>query len=416
MSLTTWSSAAEDRFVALETPFTWVRLATIAGITAMYFTLGDRSQDRFALPVLAWSWAYNLFVLIHKPHQRYPHRKTRWWTAAFNVLTSVPWIAATGGIHSPYVPILYLATLSGNVRFPPREGAIVTLAFLVSYLAALLALRQLTVDPVALVFQMAFFASAALIGMVFSIVFLQQVERRLRVSEEAVRARDELISVAGHDLRTPVTAATLVLQLLQRELAKGAAPSVLAPRVNLAMHQVDKLGEMTGQLLDVSRIAAGRLTVALEQVDLGAVVCDVVARLFPPAPDAPLVAVKLDGSAVGRWDRGHLEQIASNLVANAVKYGRGKPVDVHVTRAGSTAKLEVSDHGMGIPPEEQEHIFARFHRAATTHRNARGVGLGLWITRNLVEALGGQIRVASAEEMGSTFTVELPLEGPTAAA
>jgi signal transduction histidine kinase len=415
MSRKTWSSAAEDRFVALETPFTWVRLATIAGITALYFTLGDRSLDRYALPVMGWAWAYNLFVLIHKPHHRYPHRWTRWWTAAFNVLTAVPWIAATGGIHSRYVPILYLATLSGNVRFPPREGAIVTLAFLVSYLTALLALGQLTVDPIALLFQMAFLVSAALIGMVFSIVFLQQVERRLRVSEEAVRARDELISVAGHDLRTPVTAATLVLQLLQRELAKSTAPSALAHRVNLAIHQVDKLGEMTGQLLDISRIAAGRLSVALEQVDLGAVVSDVVTRLFPPTPNMPPVAVKLDSPAVGRWDRGHLEQIASNLVGNAVKYGGGKPVDVHVSRAGSTAKLEVTDHGVGIPPEEQEKIFARFHRGATSRPKAPGVGLGLWITRNLVETLGGEIRVASAEDAGSTFTVELPLAGPTAA-
>jgi signal transduction histidine kinase len=415
VSRKTWSSAAEDRFVALETPFTWVRLVTIAGIAAMYFTLGDRSQDRYALPLLLWAWAYNLFVLIHKPHHRYRHRKTRWWTAAFNVLTAVPWIAATGGLRSPYVPILYLAVLSGNVRFPPREGAVVTLAFLVAYLATLLALGQLTLDPVALVLQLTFLASAALIGMVFSVVFLQQVERRLRVSEEAVCARDELISVAGHDLRTPVTAATLILQLLQRELAKGETPSALARRVDLAMHQVDKLGEMAGHLLDVSRIAAGRLTVALEQVDLGAVVCDVVARLFPPAPDAPPVAVKLDGPAVGRWDRGHLEQIASNLVGNAVKYGAGKPVDVHVTRAGSTAKLEVTDHGMGIPPEEQEQIFARFHRAPTTDRKAPGAGLGLWITRKLVEALGGEIRLASSEALGSTFTVELPLAGPTAA-
>src|SRR5262245_39564138 len=130
MSTSTWSDAAAERFVALETPFTYVRLATIAGITTLYFIAGDRSHDRFALPVLVWAWAYNLFVLFRKPHYRYPHRTTRWWTAAFNLLTSVPWIAATGGLYSPYVPILYLVVLSGNVRFPPLEGLVITLSFL----------------------------------------------------------------------------------------------------------------------------------------------------------------------------------------------------------------------------------------------------------------------------------------------
>jgi signal transduction histidine kinase len=415
MGTKTWSSAAEDRFVALETPFTWVRLATIAAITALYFGVGDRSHDRYALPIMVWAWAYNLFVLISQPHYRYPHRQTRWWTAAFNVLTSVPWIAATGGMYSPYLPILYLVVLSGNVRFPPREGVVITFAFVGSYLVSLWALAQLTADPVTLVFQLTFLTSAALLGIVFSVVFLKQVERRLRVSEEAVRARDELISFAGHDLKTPVTGARLVLQLLQRELAKGGDPHALEPRLDLALRQVDKLGEMSGQLLDISRVAAGQLSLALEQLDLGAVVRDVVSRLFPPAPDTPPVAVELEGPVVGHWDRAHLEQIASNLVANAVKYGNGKPVDVHVSRVGSTAEMVVVDHGMGIPPEEQEQIFARFHRGAGACGKGPGVGLGLWITRRLVEGMGGEIHVASARGEGSTFTVTLPLAGPTAA-
>jgi signal transduction histidine kinase len=415
MSSKIWSSAAEERFVALETPFTWVRLATIAAITALYFGVGERSHDRYALPVMIWTWAYNLFVLFHKPHHRYPHRTTRWWAAAFNLLTSVPWIAATGGLHSPYIPVLYLVILSGNVRFPPREGVVVTFAFVGSYLAVLLAMGQLTSDPVELALQMTFVVSAGLLGMVFSVVFLQQVERRLRVSEEAVRARDELISFAGHDLRTPLNGARLALQLLQRELVQGAEPSALGPRLDLVLHQLDKIGEMAGRLLDISRIAAGRLTVALELLDLGTVVRDVVVRLFPPTPGTPRVEVALGAPVIGRWDRGHLEQIASNLVGNAVKYGGGKPVDVRVSRVGDAAKLEVTDHGMGIAPNEHERIFARFHRGASAHSKGPGAGLGLWITRRLVEGMGGVIRVTSAGEVGSTFTVELPLAGPTPA-
>jgi signal transduction histidine kinase len=412
MSSSIRSSAAEERFVALETPFTWVRLATIAAVTTLYFVIGERSYDRYALLVMIWTWAYNLFVLFHKPHYRHPHRTTRWWAAAFNLLTSVPWIAATGGLHSRYIPVLYLVVLSGNVRFPPREGAVVALAFVGSYLAVLVAMGQLTSNPVELALQMTFVVSAGLLGMVFSVVFLQQVERRLRVSEEAVRARDELISVAGHDLRTPLNGAKLGLQLVKRELAQGAEPSALGPRLDLVLHQLDKIGEMSGRLLDISRIVAGRLSVALELLDLGTVVRDVVVRLFPPAPGTPRVEVALDGPVVGRWDRGHLEQIASNLVGNAVKYGGGKPVDVRVSRVGDAAKLEVTDHGMGIAPHEHERIFARFHRGASAHGKGPGAGLGLWITRRLVEGMGGVIRVTSGREAGSTFTVELPLAGP----
>jgi signal transduction histidine kinase len=412
MSTSTWSEAATERFVALETPFTYVRLATIAGITALYFTLGDRSHDHFALPVMVWAWVYNLFVLVHKPHRRYPHRKTRWWTAAFNLLTSVPWIAATGGLHSPYVPLLYLVVLSGNVRFPPRESIVITLAFLGSYLVVLLALGQLTTDPVALAFQMTFVTSAGLVGMVFSVVFLQQVERRMRVSDEAVRARDDLISVAGHDLRTPLHAAKLNLELLERNVAKGADLNELAKRLDLMMRQLDKLAEMTGQLLDVSRVAAGRLSVAMEQIDLGALVRDVVIRLFPAAPGIPPVVVETDGPVVGRWDRGHLEQIAANLVGNAVKYGDGSQVNVHVDRVDGAARLEVTDHGAGIAPEERELIFARSQRGSNARGKAPGAGLGLWITRRLVESMGGEIHVASTLGVGSTFSVELPLSRP----
>ncbi len=412
-STSTWSDAAAERFVALETPFTYVRLAAIAGITVLYFAVDDRSQDRFAVPVLAWASAYNLFVLVHKPHHRYPHRKTRWWTAAFNLLTAVPWIAATGGLHSRYVPILYLVVLSGNVRFPPREGVVMTLAFLGSYLFVVLALGQLTRGLVELAFQMVFFSTAGVLGMVFSVVFLRQVERRLRLSEEAVHVRDDLISIAGHDLRTPLQAAKLNVGILQRNVAKGADPGEVARRLELTTCQLDKLAEMSGQLLDVSRVAAGRLSVAVEQLDLGALVRDVVTRLFPVVPGVPAVVVETDGPVVGRWDRGHLEQIAANLVGNAVKYGDGTLVNVHVDRVGSRARLEVTDHGAGIPPDERERIFARSHRGSTSRGKASGAGLGLWITRRLVESMGGEIHVASTMGAGSTFSVELPLSGPS---
>ena len=196
------------------------------------------------------------------------------------------------------------------------------------------------------------------------------------------------------------------------KLAEGAEPSELAQRLDLTTRQLDSLAEMTGQLLDISRLAAGRLSVALEQLDLGVLVRDVVSRLFPATPGTPPVAVEFDGPVVGRWDPGRLEQITSNLVGNAVKYGGGSTVHVYVTRVGSIARLEVTDHGAGIVPDERERIFARFQRGGSSRGKGAGAGLGLWIARRLVESMGGEIRVSSTVGVGSTFTVELPLSGP----
>jgi signal transduction histidine kinase len=112
---------------------------------------------------------------------------------------------------------------------------------------------------------------------------------------------------------------------------------------------------------------------------------------------------------IGVWDRSRLDQIVTNLVTNAIKYGPGKPVQVAVSRDVESAELRVRDHGIGIPAEQQERIFGKFERAAS-QRNYGGLGLGLWITRELVELMHGSVRVESTEGEGATFIVSLPLK------
>src|SRR5262249_3012253 len=157
------------------------------------------------------------------------------------------------------------------------------------------------------------------------------------------------------------------------------------------------------------RISAGRLELEREPVDLEAVVREALSRLSEEFARAGCaVALRVEGdSHVGQWDRTHLEQVVSNLLSNAAKYGAGRPVEITVTAETGTSRLTVRDHGIGIAPEHLGRIFDRFERAVSV-RHYGGLGLGLWIVRQIVEGLGGHVSVASQPGEGSTFTVELP--------
>jgi len=176
------------------------------------------------------------------------------------------------------------------------------------------------------------------------------------------------------------------------------------------------LARLIDDLLDVSRIAAGRLPLRIEEMDLAEVAREMVSRSADAAAKAgSQIRLHAPGPVVGTWDRLRLEQVADNLLANAVKYGRGLPIDVRAEASAGTARLVVSDHGPGIAPEDQARIFEQFERAAPS-RHYGGLGLGLWIARQLVEAHGGRIRLDSTPGAGAEFTVELPLAAPERAA
>ncbi|MFP2905241.1 ATP-binding protein [Pyxidicoccus sp. 3LFB2] len=238
--------------------------------------------------------------------------------------------------------------------------------------------------------------------------------RLYREAQDAVRLRDEFLSIASHELKTPLTPLSLKLQALARELSRHseAIPRrVVESYVEVGARQVKKLSELVGDLLDVSRITSGRLSLELEDVDLGPLVREVMTRYEAQAARAGS-ALHLEGVATGltgRWDRLRLEQVVTNLVDNAVKYGGGRPIRVHLEPSGSGVRLTVRDEGIGIAPEHLPRIFGRFERAVS-ERHYGGLGLGLYITRTLVEAQGGTVRAESEPGQGSTFTVELPAE------
>ncbi|HET9452415.1 MAG TPA: ATP-binding protein [Aggregicoccus sp.] len=240
--------------------------------------------------------------------------------------------------------------------------------------------------------------------------------RLYREAQSAVQLRDEFLSVASHELKTPLTPLQLKLQQLRRE-AEGTAPGQL-PRTQLlgglevAAAQVRRLATLTHNLLDVGRLGEGRLTLQREEVDLAEVVREVCAELVPQAESsASPLQVQADAPVRGRWDRLRLEQVVTNLVSNALKYGAGSAVQVTLRQEGSEAVLGVADRGIGIAPAQLERIFGKFERAVP-ERQYGGLGLGLYIVQQIVQAHGGRIGVQSQPGAGATFTVHLPLRTP----
>ncbi|HYO52417.1 GAF domain-containing sensor histidine kinase [Archangium sp.] len=228
---------------------------------------------------------------------------------------------------------------------------------------------------------------------------------------EAVRLRDDFLSGAGHERTTPLSALRLQIQMLARMTRDVATTPGLVQRVEKAERTSERLGALIDELLDAGRITSGRLKLEREEVDLAALARDTVGRMSEALARAGSeVKLVADAAVPGRWDRVRLEQVVGNLLSNAAKYGRGQPVEVRVeTGHDGRARLVVKDNGIGISPEDQARIFERFERAADG-KQFHGLGLGLWISREIVESHGGHIVVRSALGAGSTFTVELPRE------
>jgi signal transduction histidine kinase len=235
--------------------------------------------------------------------------------------------------------------------------------------------------------------------------------RLYRDAREAIRTRDDFLSIASHELRTPLNVMLLQTDGLLRQAKKEDDSRLYAPLERIK-RQVNRLGALVESLLDVSRITAGRLTLELGEVELGSVVAEVVARLRDEATrTGATIEVIAPAPITGNWDRLRIDQIATNLLSNAIKYGGGKPIEIDLSIVGDRARLRVTDHGIGIDEGNQARIFERFERAVSS-KHYGGFGLGLWIVRQIIQAHGGEITIDSRIGEGSTFTADLPLAGP----
>jgi signal transduction histidine kinase len=195
------------------------------------------------------------------------------------------------------------------------------------------------------------------------------------------------------------------------ESFSGDIQGCLAKGVERVDRSCARLEQLVDRLLDVSRVTVGRMSLEVDDVDLASVAREVIERVRDEAERAGCtIDLEAPEPVIGRWDRFRVEQVVTNLVSNAIKYGQGRPVVVAVLKRGDRALLSVEDHGIGIEPADQQRLFKRFERAVSEN-SFGGFGMGLWIVRQIVEAHGGVIRVKSRRGEGSTFVVEIPLYG-----
>jgi len=254
-------------------------------------------------------------------------------------------------------------------------------------------------------FLQVFIGVTAITTMLFAAAFTER--------NKAISARDEFIAVASHELKSPLAPMKLQLQSLSRCVEKGKAealtPDRLLPKLHALERQIDRLASLVRELLDISSLRAGKpLSLDRAEVDLAELAHDVVERFHDELERAGCVTdLRIQVNPKGIWDRLRLEQVLTNLLVNAMKYGKGKPITVTVASDDTHAIFSVLDHGVGIPKEAQARIFERFEQIKPG--SASGLGLGLYIARQIVEAHGGCIKLKSTPGKGSLFVVELPL-------
>ena len=227
------------------------------------------------------------------------------------------------------------------------------------------------------------------------------------VAETALRARDEFLSVAAHELKTPITSAKVAAQLLRRSFRNATLDPLQDRSIDTIERQIDKLSRLVLQLLDTMRIQAGGLVLEVEEADLSRLLRD-IADDVRTLSDRHTIVVNAPEELSVRVDALRLEQVIRNLLDNAVKFmPDGGQIDVNLVRTSSTAVISVRDRGVGVAPEHQPRLFDRFYQA---HANRSGMGLGLYISRQIVERHGGTIYAETPEDGGTRFVISLPLQ------
>jgi PAS domain S-box-containing protein len=244
-----------------------------------------------------------------------------------------------------------------------------------------------------------------IIGRVLTLRDVTEKERLIDQAQDAVRLRDEFLSIAAHEIRGPITSMRLAVQSLRA----GSLPAEALPQsLDIIDRSQRRLADFVEKLLDLGRIQTGALQLDLESMDLAEVAREVVSRhVVELQRSGSTVRLSADTAVVGNWDRVRLDQVVTNLLSNAIKFGQGRPIVVQVSAGEGGATLLVRDDGIGIPPEIQERIFRPFQRGVSI-RHYGGLGLGLHIVQTIVDALGGRIELTSQPGSGSTFRIELP--------
>lgn len=242
-----------------------------------------------------------------------------------------------------------------------------------------------------------------------------QIHDEHTVALKNIKARDQFLSIISHELKTPLTVMLLNLHSLLKSVQSDSLASFsiheLVKILKNSEQQIKWLKSMLNDLLDVSLITTGRMDLQLENTDLVKITRQVTQSFSEMLKkEKNKVNIQAKSTVVGKWDKVRIEQAITNLVSNAIKYGGSKPIDIQISRNGKIAKFIIKDQGIGIPHNEQRVIFDLFKRASSPGEYKKGLGVGLFITSQIVNKHGGKIKVSSILAQGTSFTVELPLK------
>lgn len=232
-------------------------------------------------------------------------------------------------------------------------------------------------------------------------------------AQKALRTRDEFLSVASHELKTPLTSILLNIQAVIKKIQKTEieSPEIreIVKMLELSSRQSHRMARLINDLLNVSVASTGRLQIEKEETELIGLVKEVILSFKARLKDSNIqVVVDMDEKIVGMWDKVRIEQVIANLLSNAIKYGKGKPILITVKKLGKNAHIRIKDNGIGIKKVDQEMIFEQFKRAVNS-KEYSGLGVGLYICLQIVEAHKGKLSVESKAGDGASFIVDLPL-------
>lgn len=421
-----------------------------------FYTQGHRLKELLIIRLSTTVFYLGLYPVLGRPFLRkwlYPFSLFILTIASLSITLMCLFLK---GYESPYYAGVNLVMLAGVLVLPLGAGRMAWAVFLIlaTYILGILIQSGLKIEnPQALVNNLYFLVATGIIGI--TAAFLKEKMRResfdryteivrtqtdLRRSKEllqeelhseqgnvevlvkeitqkktelerAINLRNEFISLASHELNTPLTSLSLQTEIARKKMAsnKYNNTEIIEKLLNTYSAQVKRLIRVVDDMLDISRIERGKLNIERSQIDLEKVVAGVIDRVSDKfeSGQTPLKLIS-SGPVVGIWDQFRIEQIVLNLLMNALKYGAGRPVEVSLEKSEESAVLKVRDQGIGIPSTNHEIIFERFERAVKSTEYT-GLGLGLYISKQIAEAHGGSISVESELAKGSTFIVLLPL-------
>jgi signal transduction histidine kinase len=242
---------------------------------------------------------------------------------------------------------------------------------------------------------------------------IETLEKNYENSQTEIKARDQFLAIASHELKTPVTSMLLQVQTAIHNIRNVSlanfSVATLLKMLEDTEQQSKRLSKMVNDLLDLSLITTGKIDLEIASTDISKIVRTVTDRFTDRLFDKSQLNVIIKKAVVVECDKLRMEQAIINLVSNAIKYGNNKPIMIAVVEFHNTVHISVSDEGIGIAHDQQKRIFNRFERAVSA-RDYKGLGVGLYITYQIVKAHNGKIHLVSQPDVGSTFTIELPLK------